>query len=255
MVVPLFGHPLNPLPQAGSELTLTGAEAKHAIAVRRMRVGEAIQLANGKGARAVGTVAGIDDSKSAASLNMRVDAVAQEPLPNPSLHLVQALAKGDRDELAIQAATELGVVGVVPWQAERSVSKWEGAKLAKGVERWQSIVAEAAKQALRAHTPVVGMPVTSSQLSKAVAQYSLVLVLDPTADEALTSVSLPKGNAETEASIAVVVGPEGGISPVELVALVSAGAVRVKLGHEILRTSTAGLAALSILQSRLGNWA
>jgi len=254
LVVPLFTHPLNPLPAVGSLVALSGAEAKHAIAVRRMRVGEAIQLANGNGARVIGSVASIDDSKGAQSLTMRVNTAEQEPLPNPAIHLVQALAKGDRDELAIQAATELGVIGVLPWQAERSVSRWDGAKVTKGVERWQTIVAEAAKQALRAYTPKVSEPVTSNQLVKRVSDYAIVLVLDPTAERALVSTDLSTAGTGIDAGIAIVVGPEGGISDSELAALEGAGAVRVRLGSEILRTSTAGLAAISVLQGRLGNW-
>jgi 16S rRNA (uracil1498-N3)-methyltransferase len=214
-----------------------------------MRVGEPIQLANGLGLRVVGAVTSIDDSKGGSSLTLSADSVTQEREPSPALVLVQALAKGDRDELAVQAATELGAMGVIPWQAERSVSRWEGAKISKGVERWQSIVAEAAKQALRAFTPAVANPVTTKQLATAVSDFSAVLVLDPTSSVSLSNVSLPP-----EGRVAVVVGPEGGISEGELATLQNAGAVRVHLGDSILRTSTAGMAAISVLQSRLGAW-
>ncbi len=245
MVLPLFQHPLSPEPSAGDSVALVGAEAKHAIAVRRMRVGEGIQLSNGQGLRAVGEVANIDGQ----SLTVSVSQVMLEAKPEPALVLVQALAKGDRDELAIQAATELGAFAIVPWQADRSISRWDGPKIAKGVERWQTIVAEAAKQALRAFTPRVLQPVTSKELAKMVADYSAVLVLDPTASNSLVSANLPKlGN------VAIVVGPEGGISESELELLQAAGAIRVHLGESILRTSTAGVAAISVLQSKLGHW-
>ena len=263
MVTPLFAHPLTGVPAgvnteanhtAGIEIVLSGAEAKHAISVRRMRMGEAIQLANGFGLRAVGVISSIDDSKGGQSLIMTAHSVVQEKKPDPSLVLVQALAKGDRDELAIQAATELGASGVIPWQADRSVSRWEGAKIAKGVERWQSIVTEAAKQALRAFSPVVEQPVTTKQLaSKQVAgsatEFAQVLVLDPTASQSLSTVELA-----TSGAIAIVVGPEGGITDHELDLLEKAGARRVHLGESILRTSTAGMAAISVLQSRMGSW-
>jgi 16S rRNA (uracil1498-N3)-methyltransferase len=178
-----------------------------------------------------------------------VSQVTQEEKPEPALVLVQALAKGDRDELAIQAATELGAFAIVPWQAERSVSRWDGPKVAKGVERWQSIVAEAAKQALRAFTPQVSQPVSSKELAKMVSEYSAVLVLDPTAEHSLASAQLPK-----QGNVAIVVGPEGGISQSELALMEAAGAVRVHLGESILRTSTAGVAAISVLQAKLGHW-
>jgi len=245
MVLPLFHTDISAAPEVGSEVRLAGSEGKHAVTVRRMRVGEGVQLANGSGLRIIGEVSALE----ANALTLRVTASEQEEPASPALVLVQALAKGDRDELAIQAATELGASEVVPWQAERSVSRWEGPKIAKGVDRWQIIVAEAAKQALRAYTPLVAQPVSSKQLCSSVASYSRLLVLDPTAATALSEISLP-----TDGRLGIVVGPEGGISDGELAALESAGAVRVRLGSEILRTSTAGVAAVAVIQSKLGRW-
>lgn len=245
MVLPLFNHPLLPLPAEGDSVTLSGTEAKHAVTVRRMRVGEGIQLSNGEGLRAIGAVEAIDGN----NLLVRVSRIQQDAKPDPALVLVQALAKGDRDELAIQAATELGAFAIVPWQADRSISRWEGPKIAKGVERWQVIVAEAAKQALRALTPRVSQPVSTKDLAKSVASYSRVLVLDPTAAVSLAKIELPNNG-----QVAIVVGPEGGISDSELTLLEGSGAVRVHLGESILRTSTAGMAAISVLQSKLGHW-
>ena len=245
MVEPLFhwdGHEAS----VGQTINLSGAEAKHAVQVRRMRVGEAIQVSNGQGLRVRGAVSGAEP----ASLSVLIAEVAQEARPRVELVLVQALAKGDRDELAIQAATELGAMGVVPWQAERSISRWDGPKIQKSVDRWQAIVDEAAKQALRVWNPVVQQPVTSKQLAQGVKEFDLVLVLDPTADTGLTAVALPKTGR-----VALVVGPEGGISQAELELFESAGAKRVHLGSPILRTSTAGMAAISALQASLGNWA
>ncbi|MFM7029853.1 MAG: RsmE family RNA methyltransferase, partial [Micrococcales bacterium] len=134
MVLPLFHLDGCAAARPGQSLALDGAEGKHAVAVRRLRVGEGIQVSDGRGARIIGEVTAIDGS----SLNLVVSKSFLEQSPEPSLVLVQALAKGDRDELAIQAATELGAMAIVPWQAERSVSRWEGPKIAKGVERWQT---------------------------------------------------------------------------------------------------------------------
>lgn len=245
MVLPLFSFDQQAAPAVNSIVRLAGAEAKHAATVRRMRSGEGIQLANGAGLRVIGVV----EVALPNQLDIRVTEVVTEGLPSPEMVLVQALAKGDRDELAIQAATELGVSAVIPWQADRSVSRWEGPKVAKGVDRWQAIVTEAAKQALRAFFPEVSQPVTTKQLAQAVSDFERVLVLDPTATVGLGSVSLPAAG-----KLAIVVGPEGGISEPELELLEKAGAVRVRLGAEILRTSTAGMAAISVLQQRLGRW-
>jgi len=225
---------------------IDGAEAKHAISVRRMRVGEGIQLANGDGLRVIGSVSRVD----ANALLVAVDEVIQEAVPQPSITLVQALAKGDRDEMAVQAGTELGISAVIPWQADRSVSRWEGAKIAKGVHRWQAIATEAAKQALRAFNPSVAEPVTSKQLANLVPDFTEVLVLDPTAEVGLAAIELASSG-----TIAIVVGPEGGITDGELAALEAKGAKRVHLGDSILRTSTAGMAAIAVIESRLGRWA
>lgn len=246
MVEPLFRTTFATPPAAGLALTLGGSEGKHAVNVRRMRVGEGIQLSDGRGLRVRGEVSALGNS----SLTVQVSSVEQESTPSVGLTIIQALAKGDRDELAVQAATELGCWGVIPWQAERSISKWEGAKIAKSVERWQTIVGEAAKQSLRVFEPVVAQPIGSKQLVASVKNFDLVLVLDPTSSVGLGSLDF---NA-SQKSIAIVVGPEGGISDHELEALEDAGAIRVHLGEPILRTSTAGVAAISVIQSKLGLW-
>jgi 16S rRNA (uracil1498-N3)-methyltransferase len=168
------------------------------------------------------------------------------PAPTRRVVLVQALAKGDRDELAVQAATELGVDEIVPWQAARSISRWDSAKAAKGVARWQSIVREAAKQAHRAWVPVVRQPVTTAQLGL---RSGLMLVLEPEATVVLSRADL--GDAD---ELVLVVGPEGGIAPEELAALADAGATPVRLGETVLRTSTAGPAALAVVSTLLGRW-
>lgn len=247
MVLPLFHIPHTDAAaaQIGMEISLDGAEGRHAVSVRRMRTGEGIQLSDGAGRRIVGTVTAVAKD----SLAVSVAEIIDEQVASPKLELVQALAKGDRDEMAVQAATELGIMSVVPWQAERSVSRWEGAKVNKQVERWQAIAAEASKQALRAWVPEVLGPVTTRELAKLANPQRLLLVLEPTAKTSLTALELPATGL-----ISVVVGPEGGISDSELRLLEDAGAKLVRLGSEVLRTSTAGLAAVSILQARLQRW-
>jgi len=227
--------------EVGARVSLTGDEARHAVTVARVRVGERIAIGDGSGFVVWGPVV----AASAAELAIEVDEVRHEPEPEPPIWLAQALAKGDRDELAIQAATELGVAGVIPWAAERSVSRWEAAKAAKGRERWASIVREASKQAIRSRVPDVAAPAGTADLA---ALPGRLLVLDPLGDIPLTEV--PLGDER----VTLVVGPEGGIAPREFDALVASGALRVRLGAEVLRTSTAGPAALAVLNTRLGRW-
>jgi len=230
----------------GDTVTLTGTEAHHAAAVRRVRVGEEVTLGDGRGAWLTGRVASVAPREVVVGIDGRVDAAA----PSPRVVLVQALAKGDRDELAVQAATELGVDEIVPWQASRSVSRWDAAKAAKGRARWATIAREAAKQAHRAWLPeVVELNTTSSLVRRAAA--SIVLVLEPTADDALSALVLDPEDAR---DVMLVVGPEGGIAPEELDALVAGGARLVRLGETVLRTSTAGPAAIAVVSTRLGRW-
>jgi 16S rRNA (uracil1498-N3)-methyltransferase len=229
----------------GATITLTGAEAKHA-AVNRVRPGERVSVGNGAGLVVTGPVASV----SPAELLVRIEDARSEPPATPELWLVQALAKGDRDELAVQAATELGVAGVVPWAAERSVVRWEGPKRAKGEERWRAIVREASKQSLRAYLPEVRPLAGTAELARLAAAGETLLVLEPTAAERLAGVTL----AEQTGRVYLVVGPEGGIAPGELDRLRQAGARLVRLGREVLRTSTAGPSALAVLSANSGRW-
>lgn len=227
----------------GDVVSLTGTEAKHAAVVRRLRVGETLTIGDGAGV----WLSGVAEAVSPTQVDVRISERAVQQGANPRVVLVQALAKGDRDELAVQAACELGVDEIVPWQASRSVSRWEGAKALKGRERWSSIVREAAKQAHRAWIPVVAAPVTTAQLGER-AGGERMLVLDPGASQRLTDIE-PDGR-----DIVLVVGPEGGIAPEELARLTAAGAERVLLGDTVLRTSTAGPAAIAVLSASLGRW-
>jgi len=227
----------------GDVVSLTGAEAKHAAVVRRLRVGEAVTVGDGAGV----WLSGVAEAVSPTLVEVRIEERIEHPASTPRIVLVQALAKGDRDELAVQAACELGVDEIVPWQAARSVSRWEGPKAVKGRERWATIVREAAKQAHRAWVPDVVAPVSTAQLVTR-ASVDRVLLLDPTASVRLSELE-PDGR-----DIVLVVGPEGGISDEELARLADAGAERVLLGDTVLRTSTAGPAAIALLSVALGRW-
>ncbi|MFS0715019.1 16S rRNA (uracil(1498)-N(3))-methyltransferase [Microbacterium sp. 2P01SA-2] len=231
------------LAQPGDSVTLTGAEAHHAAGVRRVRAGEAVTVGDGAGAWLEGTVTAVDPKLVSIDVLSRID----HPAPGRRITLIQALAKGDRDELAVQACTELGVDAILPWQAARSVSRWSGPKVQRGVQRWTTIAREAAKQAHRAWLPAVHAPVSTAEIA-ARCSSERVLVLEPTATRRLSAVDLGDGD------VSLVVGPEGGIAADELDALVAAGAITVRLGETVLRTSTAGPAALGVVNVALGRW-
>ncbi len=227
----------------GSTVTVGGSEGRHAVTVSRVKPGERISVGNGSGFVAAGEVVAAEGS----AFSLLVDEVASHPPASPAIWLAQALAKGDRDEYAVQQATELGVDGVIPWAAQRSIVKWEGAKVRRGRDRWEAIVREATKQSVRPWIPEVGDLVTTPQLA-ALAGAARMLVLDPTAEARLTSIDADQRD------VVLVVGPEGGIAPSELSRLTAAGAELVRLGETVLRTSTAGPAALAVLSAKLGRW-
>ncbi|GAA2233118.1 16S rRNA (uracil(1498)-N(3))-methyltransferase [Herbiconiux moechotypicola] len=238
----------------GDVVVLGGDEARHAATVNRLRVGEHTSVGDGNGLVVSGIVTRVEPKE----LDVLVEESVLHPEPVPRIVLVQALAKGDRDELAVQTATELGVSAVIPWQAERSVSRWVGAKAVKGVERWSTIVREAAKQSIRPFVPPVGDLVDTAQLL-ALAEGQRMLVLEPTAEQRLSGLRFDRlgdgsGDEPDTPPILLVVGPEGGISPRELDRLAEAGAQPVRLGDEVLRTSSAGPAALAVLNVALGRW-
>ena len=232
--------------QPGEAVVLTGTEAHHASAVRRVRVGEEVTVGDGRGTWLTGHC----EAASPREVVVRVTAREDTAAPHPRIVLAQALAKGDRDELAVQAATELGVDEIVPWQAARSVSRWDAAKAEKGRARWSTIVREAAKQAHRAWVPEVAPLATTAALAERAAG-SRFVVLEPSAASRLTDLDL--GGADPR-EVVLVVGPEGGIAPEELSALEQAGASLARLGDTVLRTSTAGPAALAVVSVALQRW-
>jgi 16S rRNA (uracil1498-N3)-methyltransferase len=224
----------------GGHLVLDGPEGRHAATVRRIAAGEHLMLADGEGRVATCRV----EAAAPGSLDLVVVDVATEPEPQPRLVLVQALAKGERDDQAIETATELGVDEVVPWQAARSIVQWRGERGDKARRKWESTVRAAAKQSRRPRTPLVAELVTSKALAARLATAAAAFVLHEDATDALATQPLPESG-----DVVVVVGPEGGITPEEVAAFEAAGARTVRLGSSVLRSSSAGPAALAVLSA------
>lgn len=240
MTLPLFLLEPGALAAAGvgASFVLDGPEGRHAATVRRLRVGESLWVADGAGRRVTGRVV----DAQAAALTLVIDEVVDLPAAALSFTLVQALAKADRDEDAIEAATELGVDRIIPWQAERSVVIWRGERGEKSRRKWGDIVRAATKQSRRAWLPEVEPVVTTAGLVARLGAGATAYVLHEEASEALAAQELP-----TVGEILVIVGPEGGIASGEVDALTSAGARPVRLGPTVLRSSSAGPAALAVL--------
>jgi 16S rRNA (uracil1498-N3)-methyltransferase len=225
----------------GDVLTLAGDEGRHAATVRRLQPGERVDLGDGAGNVAECVVTSVARD----TLTARVERRRGEPPPRPRLVVVQALAKGDRAEDAVEAMTEVGVDEFVPWAAARSVVRWEGARGERALERWRATARAAAKQSRRAWVPVVTAPATTADVAARLRHADLAVVLH----EAATA-PLPEPHGD-DGEIVVVVGPEGGITDEELAAF---GGTPYRLGASVLRTSTAGVAAASVLLSRTARW-
>ncbi len=231
----------------GAVVLVEGDEAHHAVAVRRLRVGEHVVLADGRGLTATGAVS----ATAKRELSVAVDAVRRHERPVPELVVVQALPKGDRGELAVEVLTEVGVSRVVPWSAARSVTTWKGERATRALARWRSTAREAAKQSRRAWHPEVDGLAGTADLLGLVAAADLAVVLHEQAARPLAGLDVPCGPGST---VVVVVGPEGGITDAELAAFADVGALPVRLGTEVLRTSTAGVVACAALLSATPRW-
>lgn len=231
----------------GDVVVLDGEEGHHAVTVKRAQVGEEILLADGSGCLGHGEIVRLGPG----SADVRLTAIEEAAVDGPRFVLVQALAKGGRDEQAVEAATELGVDGVLAWQARRCIVRWRPERAAKSLEKWRAVGVAAAKQSRRATIPEVTGPVSTADLARRLGGAdapAAVFVLHEDAEEPLAAATLPEGG-----EVWLVVGPEGGIAPEELDALTAVGARTVRLGPTVLRSSSAGPAALAVLNA-MGRW-
>lgn len=237
----------------GSIFVLDGDEGRHAGVVQRRASGERIDVVDGSGTRLVTTIKSVNQGE----LELLVDQHVFEPANRFEFVLVQALAKGDRDEMAIEAATEIGVDGVIPWQADRSIVVWRGPRAAKSHARWVATIRAATKQARRARIPHVDEPVDSKALTKlikeTVSQGGAAIILHEEATTPVGMIALPT-HLGAPVRVLLVVGPEGGMTEREVQGFVEAGANLGRLGPHVLRTSTAGPVALSVLSHSTDRW-
>ena len=223
--------------------TLDGDEGRHAATVKRMREGEVIHLCDGQGSRAIATVVKVHKH----SLDLTIDQFTFEEAPEPRFVVVQALAKGERAELAVEMLTEVGADAIIPWRAEHSIGKWDSVD--KGLEKWRRTSRESSKQSRRAWIPEISNLKSTAEVCELMSQAQSVFVLHESADQALAACAIRE-----QGTIMIVVGPEGGISPDELAAFSAAGARVVHMGASVMRTSTAGAIAVGGLLMRSQRW-
>lgn len=235
------------LPAVGELAVVDGDEGFHAANVRRIRVGEELDLGDGDGTVAHCVVEDVAKGRLTAKVLDR----RTVPVAVPSVTVVQALPKSDRSELAVELATEAGADAFVAWQASRCVARWESsAKVDKGLRRWAAVARSAARQSRRPYIPPVSGVVSTAELVERVRDRgATTLVLHESATTKLTEIPVAQAD-----SLLLIVGPEGGIANDEIVALTDAGATPVQLGPSVLRTSTAAAVALGALGVLTPRW-
>lgn len=224
---------------------LDGEEGRHAATVRRLRVGEVVDVGDGAGQVLRASIRAV----ARGEVTLQVCSRREVARPECSITVVQALAKGDRGEQAVEAMTEAGVDAVVPWSAARSVVRWQGQRGEKSLRRWQRAAREATKQSRRGWVPDVSECASTDDVLGLAHRADAAYVLEASADEPLAGMPVPQ-----RGSIVCVIGPEGGLDPAELAALREAGARAVRLGPSVLRTSTAGVAAIAVLSALGSRW-
>ncbi len=250
MRAPLFLVEPGELPSTG-DFRLTGPEGRHAAKVRRLRVGERVDLGDGAGrvAECVVREVGSDD------LSVEVVTWRTEPEPEPRFVVAQALAKGDRGELAVELMTEAGVDTIVPWAAQRSVVQWSGERGERPARepRWAAH-GRGRRPSRRAASRVPEIEAALGATLPSAREASLGGGVGGRParerDRAVAGAADPGRRGGACSSV----GPEGGVSEAELTALRDAGARVCRLGPEILRTSTAGVVALAVLSARSCRW-
>jgi 16S rRNA (uracil1498-N3)-methyltransferase len=247
-LMPVAGPPVflvAPGDLAKPVITLSGPEGHHAATVRRLRTGERADVSDGAGTLAECVVGSVGRDL----VVLEVRAVRSVPPPRPRLVVAQALPKGDRGELAVELMTEIGVDTVIPWSAERSITRWQGDRGARALAKWRATAREAAKQSRRAWLPDVTEPATTAILARQVSGSACAIVLEADAQAKLHELAFAEAD-----DIMLIVGPEGGISPAERAILRDAGAIEARLGPTVLRTSTAGATAAAVLLSHTSRW-
>lgn len=247
MVATLFY--IEALPDTGGLAVVDGEEGFHAATVRRIRSGEELVLGDGAGglARCVVEQSGRDGLRARVLDRWNVDP------PKPPVTVVQALPKSERSELAIELATEAGADAFVAWQADRCVASWQGARVDKGLRRWRAVVRSAARQSRRAHIPPVDGVVSTAALTRRirndVAAGTVVLALHESATSRIADIAVAQAH-----SLMLLVGPEGGIAADEIASLTEAGAAAVRLGPQVLRTTSAAAVALGAIGVLTPRW-
>jgi 16S rRNA (uracil1498-N3)-methyltransferase len=232
--------PLTP----GARVTLAGSAAGHVTRVLRLRPGDALTLFNGQGGEFSATL----EAARGAAVLVQVGPEHRIERESPLLlRLAQGISRGERMDLVVQKATELGVCGLIPVLTERSVVRLDAAQAARKLEHWRSIAIAACEQSGRNRPPQISSPATLEEVLRAPTESGTKLLLSPAAELRLAQIARPPG------AVLVLIGPEGGLTPAEQERALAAGFIGVRVGPRVLRTETAAIAALTLLQREFGD--
>jgi 16S rRNA (uracil1498-N3)-methyltransferase len=228
----------------GADVVLPESAAMHLTRVLRLQSGDGCVLFNGDGHDYAARIVGLGKRE----LTLRIDAAAAVDNESPlRITLLQGIARGDKMDWILQKATELGVQAIIPASSERSEVRLDRERADRRLAHWRSVVVAACEQSGRARVPTVAAP---RSLLDAVATLPVAprFLLDPQASASIASAAQP-----TDEACVLAVGPEGGWSPRDRMVLADAGFTGLRLGPRVLRTETAGLAAIAALQGRFGD--
>ena len=228
----------------GVEITLPEAAAYHVARVLRLRAGAPLVLFDGSGADFRGEIVAVEGDRVRVRVRERAAGLRESPL---AITLVQAVSRGERMDWTLQKATELGVTCIQPVLSARSVVRLDEQQAARKLRHWQAIVAGACEQSGRSVLPEVREPLDLSRFLAEAPRGGQRLVLSPNGPASLA------GLATTAARVELLIGPEGGLDDAELEAAARAGFAPVRLGPRVLRTETAGIVALAVLQALWGD--
>lgn len=230
--------------ETGREVELEAGPARHLVRVLRQKSGDQLALFNGDGHEYLGTITATGPGdRCSVALDERVEVTAESPLP---ITLIQAIARGDRMDWCIQKACELGVGRILPVFTERTEVRLDGKRADKRLHHWQQVAIAACEQSGRVRVPAIELPVALTRLAWPPGRR---LHLDPFAQSALSRIESPGDDG-----VVVLIGPEGGLGEEEITWLERQGSMGIRLGPRVLRSETAGPAAIAALQTLFGDW-
>lgn len=226
---------------SANQIEVDGDEAHHGVNVLRLKTSEEVKISDGVGNWGVGAVSQINKK----SFTVEILDRGFEPASKQRVVVVQAILKNDANKEAVDFLTQVGADEIIPWQSQHSIGKLDD----KSLSKWQSTARESSRQSRRVRIPVISNAYSTESLISIIKGLQNIFVLHESADNRLSQIEMNQ-----EVDVILIVGPEGGLSEIEVKTFVTAGAKIVRLGESVLRAANAGAAAASVVMSRTGKW-